>query len=310
MFDGFPRRRESGASRMKTTRLPNLTTLYQKRGRIVPRLRLEALSRMAAMGVPLTKSDRRLRAMRNCHWGQRAFVIGNGPSLTIDDLGRLKGEITFASNKVYLAFNETSWRPTYYSVSDVLVAENNRREIAALNLPKFFGSSVRDALDAADDITWLRELPSPTAQFSTDCSAGVYGGFSVVYHQMQLALHLGIREIYLIGLDFSFDVPQTTGEKCIHGEVLEGRGEVNHFHKDYRKPGETWTMPRLEEQRRAFLRARRACEAAGCVVENASRRTCLDVFPRVDLDKLLKNGSPIPFRGENYLALPRRRRIA
>jgi hypothetical protein len=295
---------------MKTTSILNPMNIYRKRGRIIPRLCREVACRMAALGMPLTESDRRLRELRNCHRGDRAFVLGNGPSLCVDDLSQLEGEITFASNNIYLAFDSTSWRPTYYSVSDVLVAENNRQEITALNLPKFFGSSVRQTLGNANDVTWLRELPTAKPNFSTDCSVGVHGGYSVVYHQLQLALHMGIREIYLIGLDFSFDVPETTGEECIHGEILKGRGEVNHFHKDYRKPGETWTMPRLDQQRQAFIRARATCLANHCRILNASRETCLSVFPRVDLDQLLKNRSPIPFPHANFLGLPQKRNVA
>jgi hypothetical protein len=36
--------------------------------------------------------------LRNCHRGQRCFVIGNGPSLTKQDLAPLDGEITFVMN--------------------------------------------------------------------------------------------------------------------------------------------------------------------------------------------------------------------
>jgi len=188
------------------------------------------------------------------------------------------------------------------------VAENNHDEIAALDLPKFFGSSVRRALGEAGDVIWLRELPSSTPKFSADCGVGVHGGYSVIYHQLQLALHMGIREIYLIGLDFSFDVPKTTGESCIHGQILEGRGEINHFHKDYRKPGEKWTMPRLDEQRKAFLCAREACQARQCAVANASRHTRLDVFPCVELDEVLKKpvtSSSMPHYAPNFSPCPK-----
>ena len=39
--------------------------------------------------------------------GKRCFIIGNGPSLKLEDLNRLKNEITIASNKIYLIFNKT-----------------------------------------------------------------------------------------------------------------------------------------------------------------------------------------------------------
>jgi hypothetical protein len=111
----------------------------------------------------------------------------------------------------------------------------------------------------------------------------------VIYLQLQLAYYMGIREAYVIGVDFSFDVPassQTATRTELGEEVLRSTGEVNHFHPDYRKPGESWTVPKLEYQRLAFARARRAFEQGGGALLNASRRTRLDVLDRVDFDAI------------------------
>ncbi|WP_435011817.1 hypothetical protein P12x_006051 (plasmid) [Tundrisphaera lichenicola] len=236
--------------------------------------------------TPEAVNVRKLRALRDRHRGRRGVVLGNGPSLRVEDLGRLGGDVTFASNKIFLAFPETSWRPTYYSVSDILVAQNNLEEINTLRLAKIFGSSVKEVFPDRTDILWLRERNAPEQSFSEDCAECVYGGFSVVYYQLQLAFHMGIREVYLIGMDFSFAVPTGTGQMSIHGEVIKSEGEVNHFHRDYRKPGETWTMPRLDKQQEAFACAKAAFERHGGVVYNASRSTKLEVFPKVSFDTI------------------------
>jgi hypothetical protein len=263
-----------------------LTSLSSRRLRELPGVRL--LKRpyrwLKTYSSPEGANTRKLMALRNRHQGRRGVILGNGPSLRVEDLDRLAGEVTFASNKIFLAFPETSWRPTYYSVSDILVAQNNREEINDLRLTKIFGSSVRDVFPDHDDILWLRERNAPEQRFSEDCAECVYGGFSVVYYQLQLAFHLGIREVYLIGMDFNFSVPAGTGQMSVHGEVLKSEGEVNHFHRDYRKPGETWTMPRLDKQREAFSCAREAFERHGGEVSNASRSTKLEVFPKVSFD--------------------------
>lgn len=88
-------------------------------------------------------------------------------------------------------------------------------------------------------------------------------------------------------MDFSFNVPKSTGRSCASGEVLEHQGEINHFHPEYRKPGETWTVPLLDLQYIAFLAAKRAVEARGGCIFNASRKTALDIFPRVDFDNVV-----------------------
>ena len=236
--------------------------------------------------APEARSTRKLQALRGRHRGRRGVVIGNGPSLRVEDLARLEGEITFASNKIFLAFDQVAWRPTFYSVSDILVAKNNREAINGLDLFKVFGDSVAPEFPAQNDIIWLRERSPSVQQFSEDCSECVYGGFSVVYYQLQLAFHLGIREVYLIGVDFNFEVPKPSGEICGHGEVIVSEGERNHFHKDYRKPGETWTMPRLDKQLEAFTCTKEAFERNGGRVYNASRFTKLEVFPRVSFDDI------------------------
>ena len=61
-----------------------------------------------------------LRRFKNSHLGERCFIVGNGPSLKIEDLEKLyvNGEITFAFNMIYKIFDQTLWRPTYYGISD------------------------------------------------------------------------------------------------------------------------------------------------------------------------------------------------
>ena len=88
----------------------------------------------------------------------------------------------------------------------------------------------------------------------------------------------------MLGIDFSFQIPASTGETCVSGEVLRCNGESNHFHPEYRKQGETWTMPLLGNQYKAFRNARIAIESAGGSIINASKKTALDVFERVEFD--------------------------
>lgn len=257
------------------------------------------------LGIPLTANDRRVAALKDKHRGNRCFIIGSGPSLKIEDLDRLKDEITFGCNKIYLAFDQTEWRPTYYSILDVLVAENNKTAINELKLCKIFREDVRPYFSDAEDIIWLKSMDMPIVdgeyegRFSVNALEGVYGGWTVLYPQIQLAFFMGIREIYLIGVDFSFDVPKSTGKKCQSGEILEHQGETNHFHPEYRMPGETWTIPLLDLQYKAFLAAKKAVENRGSYIFNASRKTALDVFPCVDFDHVLTKKSSYTKKQDN-----------
>ncbi|MCL5269955.1 MAG: hypothetical protein M1457_05215, partial [bacterium] len=100
---------------------------------------------IAWRGIPVTPSGvqmvfnrRRLAALRDRHRGRRCFVIGNGPSLTLADLERLRGDVTIAANKIYLAFPRVAWRPTYLVVIDEVTAANNRRDLRAQRLAKLY----------------------------------------------------------------------------------------------------------------------------------------------------------------------------
>lgn len=245
------------------------------------------------LGIPVIRNDFQILAFKNHYQGGRCFIIGNGPSLLISDLERLKRETTFACNKIYLAFDQIDWRPTYYSIQDVLVAEQNSSEIDDLDLQKFYGHEVKPYLKDKKNVTWLvtKSFPlckgKPTPKFSTNLLRGAYGGGTIIYHQLQIAYYMGIREVYLIGVDFSFDIPEPTGEMCLHGEVIEHQGEINHFDPNYRKIGERWTMPQLGLQYKSFSYAKEFFERHRGRIFNASRKTALDVFPLIDFDTII-----------------------
>ncbi len=244
----------------------------------------------------LPQNHLNLRSLKDIHKGRRAFLIGSGPSLSVSDLDKLQNEISFACNKIFLIFNDTRWRPTYYSVIDSMVAQNCAKEIEQLKLKKIFSSVVKLNFPDAKDIIWLKDLPSPMVDskrqflFSQNIAEGTYGGFTVIYTMLQLAHFMGITEIFLLGVDFSFTTPKPSEQKSRLGEtLLTCKGESNHFHPDYRKNGEQWTMPQLEHQYSAFQQAKSAFQETGRVIYNASRSTKLDIFPFADFDQIMAN---------------------
>ena len=267
--------------------------LVQKAGKVPPWLAYRGIP-VTPSGLQMALNARRLAALRNLHNGRRCFVIGNGPSLRTADLDRLKKEITFASNKIYLAFDQTGWRPTYLTVIDEIIAENNRRELRALRLPKIYSWEVAMTLLPDWRAVIVKTLPHPRNAsgreqlgFCADLTRGIHGGYTVLSLSLQAAAFMGIREVYLIGVDFSFIPAPASGRTTpCSGAVLVSQGECNHFHPDYRKPGETWTFPDLEKQREAFRAARDWFEGQGGQLLNASRETKLDVLNRVSFDEL------------------------
>lgn len=234
----------------------------------------------------------KLEKIKNIHVGEKCVIIGMGPSLQVADLDRFKGICTMACNKIYLAFAETDWRPDYYMVSDVLVAENNVEGIAGIKAQKFFPEWVEHRCSRFKNINWIpvskssKHIPSESVGFAKDLCDGIQpGGATVIYDMLQMAYHLGFSEVALVGIDFSFKLSEASGEQCEQGEVLVSAGEVNHFVKDYRKPGETWSIPKMDDQKVAFAKAVEVFHADGRSLVNASRNTKLQEIPRVDFNE-------------------------
>lgn len=236
-------------------------------------------------------NDQRLLELKDRFRGRRAFLIGNGPSLKMEDLEALKDEITFASNKIFLAYESTTWRPDVYCMCDEVVARNNREKVLELPHIKVFADSVRKYLWDDPGACFVNPKQSRDDQGALtgwDLIRGANAGHSVLNLSIKVAYWMGIREIYIIGADHHFVVPETkTGERIMNNEVIVSTGEINHFHPAYRPAGETWTVPKLAEIEADFAESKSIFQKAGCRIFNASRFTKLEVFERVNLDSVL-----------------------
>lgn len=274
---------------------------FHKIGRLLSYRESQLRSFLSRLNLKVWPDDRVLSKYKDCFGGRRCFILGNGPSLRVEDLNRLGGEVTFASNKVYLAFDKTEWRPSFYTLCDLLVAAQNVEQIRRLEMPKFITNYARSFLFPCKNTVWFNELagnfPLTTAKnledlspeslrFSIDATAGLEGGGTVIFNQLQLAYFFGFSDVIVIGLDFSFNTGGLKTADSFFDKSMVSKGEVNHFHPDYRKPGELWSVPNMELQRLAFRAAKEKFEADGRSVVNASRSTKLDVFRRVDFDTL------------------------
>lgn len=222
---------------------------------------------------------------------KRAFIIGNGPSLNINDLELLENEITFAANKIYLCFNETNWRPTYYFVVDNLVYNQNLEDIKELNLVKFFSIDLLNKEKRVNNGIYFnidrKENKNVLPNFSTNPFYDINKGNTVVYAMMQFAVYMGIKEIYFLGMDFNFQTPLESDS--VNKNQLISSGEINHFHKDYRKSGEKWNTPNMEGLEKSFKKVLKYSKENNIKVYNTTRGGKLEILPRIDFDSLFKS---------------------
>lgn len=257
---------------------------------------------LALHGLCFTANEKMLLDLKNQHKGKRCFVIGNGPSLRLEDLHKLKEskDVTIASNKIYLAFEGTDWRPTYYTVGDLLVAQNNAKEIKNLNIIKFFPDHFKTILGRSKDpdcngvhlyYCMLRQrydkngnyIPS----FSPNPLIGLHIGETITNVNIQLAYFIGCDPIYLIGIDGKYNFPSTTVKHHVYEQVFVSEGEINHFLANYRKKGETWCIPKPEDHECGFRHSNAYLKSKDVSILNASRESVVGAFDRVDLDSIL-----------------------
>ena len=241
----------------------------------------DALSYASYKASPRARaSASRLRDLQGMYTGRRAFIIGNGPSLRRMDLAPLRGEITFGLNRINLIFSKLGFGTTFLVAVNRLVVQQSGGEILTAPVSeRFISWSAREYLPSASHPILLRSLTSP--QFSKDAAVGVWEGATVTYVAMQLAYHLGIRDVVLIGVDHTF---VTTGAP--HTVVTSNEPDRNHFDPSYFGPGYRWQLPDLETSEVAYRMARSAFEAVGGRVRDATVDGQLDVFPKVDFAAL------------------------
>jgi hypothetical protein len=226
-------------------------------------------------------SQAKIVAFRNRHAGQRCFIIGNGPSLQHTDLSRLRHETTFGLNRIYLMFPKLGFQTSYFVAVNTLVVEQCANDIQALQMPRFITWRGRRWLKEASNIVYLDTDYTPPESFATDAAGRVFEGSTVTYVALQLAYHMGFDDVILVGVDHNFE---TQGPANV--TVVSQGEDRDHFSPEYFGKGFRWQLPDLEASERAYRLAKRAFEADGRRVRDATVGGKLTIFPKVDYDDL------------------------
>jgi len=252
---------------------------------------------------PYASDTHELAALKDKYSGKRCFILGNGPSLNQTDLDQLGNEFTFAVNGIF--HKNLPFDPTFYVVEDTAFMDENLEPIRAMKADyKLFPTIYRQKLGQDAGVSaffamnrGFYEKTSPyfcVPRFSFDAAKQVFCGQSVTHINLQLAHYFGFDEVYLVGMDFSYEIPSSAKRK---GDIIVStQADPNHFHPDYFGPGRTWKDPKLDRVKLNYQLARDVFAASGRRIFNASVGGKLDVFPRVDFDALFE-GTAKPHAG-------------
>jgi hypothetical protein len=147
----------------------------------------------------------------------RAYIVGNGKSLTAGDLDLIVGQPSFACNRINLIYGKTKWRPTVYVhpesfAPDMEYIQENIDLGIKCYLGEYFALPPKGVLTLpdAENITWLNDCHHHLINFDDQecidewhmpqpCTFG--GSVNVA---MQVAVLLGYDDLILLGCDLEY----------------------------------------------------------------------------------------------------------
>lgn len=234
-----------------------------------------------------------ISSLKNKESGKRCFIIGNGPSLKIADLDRIKDDC-FACNRIYGLYDKTEWRPKFYGIQDPKVMD---AIVDAGELKKGFDGckyvflpyQMRNKFGKLLGNNKLRlfykryiSIYSKDGKhqegfipFSDDMNKGLYDGMSITYGLMQLAVFMGYKEIYLLGIDHNYSI--NNGVVDAKNSYAEGIKPIDMSKQ---------LPPELEICEISFREAKRYADSHGIIIKNATRGGKLEVFERINIEEL------------------------
>jgi hypothetical protein len=219
---------------------------------------------------------------KNSYQNRRCFIIGTGPSLKIEDLEMLSNDITFASNSIFNLFHKTNWRPTFFCVSDRKYFFQNVTELNNLSgFIKFFPIDLKTQIQKLDKVFFYGRVfrIGKNYSFNRKPNFFIFDGSTVTFHMLQIAIYMGFKEIYLLGLDFNYSL------------MLNDKGEIvqNENIKDYfsdQSATRNLNIPDIGGSLENFQAIRKYADLTGIKVYNSTRGGKLEVFNRVNFDNI------------------------
>lgn len=253
---------------------------------------IRIIVRRVLLFVHLDKLNAQMRAIqkfRNIHLGERCFIVGTGKSLKYDDLERIKNEVSFSANSIFLTYSNTSWRPDYYGIIDHFVyaedfskyAEGDLCEYAKENI--FLTYKIQNIKNEENVIRLLihngnhtkRSLQKRSFKQEKDISVCVYDCFTVTNMLIDIAVYMGFKEIYLLGIDCDYSTKKVHIEDTLADKVRESKPD--------------YLLPNTELMIEGYRLMRDLAEQQGCVIYNATRGGKLEVLERIELETIFKD---------------------
>lgn len=212
-----------------------------------------------------------LKKYKNIYRGKRCFIIGTGPSLTKEIYKMLRGEITLGVNGLCLWFEEF-YPTTHFFISDKYAYERLRDSLPSNTfVTSYIVKNVNiDTMVQPVNVSRYNYFCDIRPKISDDLSVVTYDFNSVIFFAIQFAIYSGIKNIYLLGVDCNYN------SKKLYS-VDHGIRHKTEYMNDV-------GLKMIEN----FKKIKKYCDNNGIKIYNATDGGMLEVFPRVDIDEVLK----------------------
>ena len=218
----------------------------------------------------------------------RCWIIGNGKSLKKKHLEALVGETTFATNMISKIYDDTEWRPTYFTAVTTAIEMPQYRPYIMRGISECDSAFVSEQafyyLDSTSHV-----MPLDVNREELFWSRDVYDRVSAWGMSHLVSFNIAIEEmefgeIYLLGFDLGFEIPSKGADP-------------NHFCDDY------WDMKYMRKRLKSDPKMLKRTEADHIIThefikEQAENQDCkiynctfggeLRVYPRKSMYKVLR----------------------
>jgi len=239
------------------------------------------IKRVESKVVPRTSSPCKAKpitdVLNSSSWSnKRCFILCGGPSLENFDFSIIQNENTIGINKSFLDYNTKivyAMDQRFYdsvSLRSRCISEDKELHSSWVRYPGikvFLRTSHKTKFDPS--IYYVNGLER--VQISLDVSQGIYGGKNSGFGGMMLAISLGCKEIYFLGLDLKVD---------------EKRKRTHH-HSGYSHQKIENVKKVLKDFKREFENIALAIQKLGISVINLNPDSATDCFIKKDIREIL-----------------------
>lgn len=238
--------------------------------------------------------------IHNSHAGERCYVVGNGPSLKMMELSKLKNEFVFTVNTIYrndAIFNTINSNchiivdPTYASFNDN-EAKSFVDSITKYNpqiqlITNFYSNNIYSKYHSI--IYQIFPHRNWTEKPVLDFTSNMLIAQNVVQVAIYAAIYMGFKEIVLIGCDMTsfYENFAANAGRCesFHAYELTEK-DMAKYNEVKEKHDNAYMLQDYAITFDIFKKIQKYAQSHNIIIINATLGGILDMFPRKDFNEL------------------------